>query len=268
VFSEAAWLLGSWLAAANAQNPTQLVEVLTGPADDAYHLGWTVRATLAELDGGGQPVQLMSQWVLTRATHLVTAHAGLAAGHDPLAGLGAHGVLSGGSGHTNTAVPPSASLPVLAWVASSLTPGQEFFGFCHSLHTFTNLQALSLLIARDVTSGQWHLASSSGSNLVAMAAWNVTAAQVSHAAQLWGDFLSGPPYVLRQPAVWQLTTPGAGFASPLPPVKRWDPVVLPADCGVYPRQAGTGGYAKCPDGSEWMVFGPCRLAVRLVDPPP
>jgi hypothetical protein len=42
-------LLASWLVAANAQNPTQLLEVLTGPAADAEHLGWTIRATLAEL---------------------------------------------------------------------------------------------------------------------------------------------------------------------------------------------------------------------------
>jgi hypothetical protein len=267
-FSEVSTLVASWLAAANAQNPAQLLEVLSSPADDADHLGWTVRATLAALDGGGQPVRLMSQWVLTRATHLVTTHAGLAAGHDPLAGLGTHGVLSGGRGHTQTVVPPSAVLPVLAWVASSLEPGQEFFSFCYSLHTFTNLQPLVLLIAKDVTSGQWHLANTTQGGLVTMAAWNVAAGQVSHATELWGDFLSGPPFVLRRPAVWKLATPGIGYVLPLPPVTRWDPVVLSADCGVYPRQAGTGGYAKCPDGSEWMVFGPCRLAVRLVDPPP
>jgi hypothetical protein len=91
---------------------------------------------------------------------------------------------------------------------------------------------------------------------------------VAFASGLWSDFTGAPPFVLRRPAVWMLRTPTITYVTPLPPLTRWDAVVLPADFAVTTRSLATGAYAVMADGSEWMVFGPGRLAVRLVDPTP
>jgi hypothetical protein len=267
LFSEVQALLASWLVAANAQNPTQLLEVLTGPAADAEHLGWTIRATLAATSGGA-PVQLISQWVATLATTTVTSAVGLAAGHNPAGGLGAHGLLSGGQLHAVAgSLNPAEPYPALAWVARSLAPGQEYFGFCLSLHTFSTRQAVVLLIAKDVTSGLWHLHNTTMSGLQCMVAWNLAADKEIFATALWSEFFNGPPFSLRHPAAWMLATPSIVHVTPLPPVRRWDPVVLPADFGAYTRTFATGGYFKGADGSEWLLLGPSRLAVRLIDAP-
>jgi hypothetical protein len=267
LFSEVQALLASWLVAANAQNPTQLLEVLTGPAADAEHLGWTIRATLAATSGG-QPVRLMSQWVATLATTTVTSAVGLAAGHNPTGGLGAHGLLSGGQSHALAAsLNPAEPYPALAWVVRSLAPGQEYFGFCLSLHTFPNRQTVVLLIAKDVTSGLWHLHNTTMSGLQCMVAWNLTADKEIFSTALWSEVSHGPPFVMRRPSAWMLATPSISNGLPLPPVRRWAPVVLPADFGTYPRTFATGGYFKGADGSEWLLFGPSRLAVRLIDAP-
>lgn len=267
LFAEVQALLASWLVAANAQNPSQLLEVLTGPAADAEHLGWTIRATLAATSGAA-PVQLMSQWVATLATTTVTTAVGLAAGHNPAGGLGAHGLLSGGQFHAvASSLNPAEPFPALAWVARSLAPGQEYFGFCLSLHTFSTRQAVVLLIAKDVTSGLWHLHNTTMSGLQCMVAWNLAAAREIFATALWSEFFNGPPFALRHPSAWMLATPSIVHVTPLPPLRRWDPVVLPADFGTYNRTFTTGGYFKAADGSEWLVFGPSRLAVRLIDAP-
>ena len=267
LLTEVQALLASWLVAANAQNPSQLLEVLTGPAADAQHLGWTIRATLAATSGG-QPVQLISQWVATLAATTVTTAVGLAAGHNPAGGLGAHGLLSGGQFHSPaSSLNPAEPFPALAWVVRSLAPGQEYFGFCLSLHMFSTRQAVVLLIAKDITSGLWHLHNTTMSGLQCMVAWNLTANKEIFATTLWSDVSVGPPFVLRRPSAWMLATPSISNGLPLPPVRRWDPVVLPADFGTYPRTFSTGGYLKPADGSEWLVFGPSRLAVRLIDAP-
>jgi hypothetical protein len=267
LFSDVQALLASWLAVANAQNPTQLLEVLSGPAADAAHLGWTIRATLAATSGG-QPVQLISQWVATLAASTVTSAVGLAAGHNPTGGLGAHGLLSGGQLHSPAAsLNPAEPFPALAWVVRSLAPAQEYFGFCLSLHTFSTRQAVVLLIAKDVTSGLWHLHNTTMSGLQCMVAWNLTAAKEVFSTALWSEVSHGPPFVMRRPSAWMLATPSISNSLPLPPVRRWAPVVLPADFGTYPRTFATGGYFKAADGSEWLLFGPSRLAVRLIDAP-
>ncbi len=267
LFAEVQGLLASWLVAANAQNPSQLLEVLTGPAADAEHLGWTIRATLAATSGG-QPVQLISQWVATLATSTVTTAVGLATGHNPAGGLGAHGLLSGGQFHAVAAsLHPAEPYPALAWVVRSLAPGQEYFGFCLSLHMFSTRQAVVLLIAKDVTSGLWHLHNTTMSGLQCMVAWNLAAPREIFATALWSEFFNGPPFALRHPSAWMLATPSIVHVTPLPPLRRWDPVVLPADFGTYNRTFATGGYLKAADGSEWLLFGPSRLAVRLVDAP-
>ena len=252
LFSDVQALLASWLAVANAQNPSQLLEVLTGPAANAEHLGWTIRATLAATSGG-QPVQLISQWVATLAATTVTSAVGLAAGHNPAGGLGAHGLLSGGQLHAPLAsLNPAEPFPALAWVVRSLAPGQEYFGFCLSLQMFSTRQAVVLLIAKDVTSGLWHLHNTTMSGAQGMVAWNLAAAREIFSTALWGEFFNGPPFALRHP---------------LPPVRRWAPVVLPEDFGTYTRTFATGGYFKGANGSEWLLFGPSRLAVRLIDGP-
>ena len=267
LFTDVQALLASWLVAANAQNPSQLLEVLTGPAADAEHLGCTIRATLAATSGG-QPVQLISQWVATLATTTVTSAVGLAAGHNPTGGLGAHGLLSGGQFHSQaSSLNPAEPFPALAWVVRSLAPGQEYFGFCLSLHMFSTRQAVVLLIAKDITSGLWHLHNTTMSGLQCMVAWNLTANKEIFATTLWSEVSHGPPFVLRRPSAWMLATPSISNGLPLPPVRRWDPVVLPADFGTYPRTFSTGGYLKPVDGSEWLLFGPSRLAVRLIDAP-
>ncbi len=267
LFTDVQALLASWLVAANAQNPTQLLEVLTGPAADAEHLGWTIRATLAATSGGA-PVQLMSQWVATLAGTTATTAVGLAAGHNPNGGLGAHGLLSGGQFYAPaSSLNPAEPYPALAWVVRSLAPGQEYFGFCLSLHTFSTRQAVVLLIAKDVTSGLWHLHNTTTGGLQCMVAWNLAAAREIFATALWSEFFNGPPFALRHPSAWMLATPSIVHVTPLPPLRRWDPVMLPADFGAYTRTFATGGYFKGADGSEWLVFGPSRLAVRLVDAP-
>jgi hypothetical protein len=267
LFADVQLLLAGWITAANAQNPTQLLEVLTGPAADAAHLGWTIRATLAATSGGA-PVRLMSQWVATLATNTVTTSIGLASGHAPAGGLGAHGLLSGGQSQALQTLFPAEPLPVLAWVLRSLEAGQEYFGFCFSLHTFSNRQAVVLLIAKDVTSGQWHLHHTSMTGVIGLGAWNGAAGKEIFSTGLWTDFANGPPFTLRRPATWILATPSIAYTNPLPPPRRWDPVVLPADFGAYTRSFGTGGYLRLADGSEWLLFGPGRLAVRLVEGAP
>ena len=53
-----------------------------------------------------------------------------------------------------------------------------------------------------------------------------------------------------------------------PPVQWFDPVVLPADFGLYNRTAGMFGYFIGSDGSHWLRMGGARLALRLVEATP
>jgi hypothetical protein len=62
VFSSVDGLLRSWMATANAQNPTQLLSVERAPGEVPGFTGWVIRARLSALNSG-QPVELMSQWV-------------------------------------------------------------------------------------------------------------------------------------------------------------------------------------------------------------
>ena len=82
LFGEVAGHLATWITAANGQNPTQMLSVLTGPAGAPGFCGWTIKARLAALIGG-QPVELINQWVANLSTGAVTTHAGLAAGFSP-----------------------------------------------------------------------------------------------------------------------------------------------------------------------------------------
>ena len=95
-------------------------------------------------------------------------------------GLGAHGLLSGGQLHSPAAsLNPAEPFPALAWVVRSLAPGQEYFGFCLSLQMFSTRQAVVLLIAKDVTSGLWHLHNTTMSGAQGMVAWNLAASSRS-----------------------------------------------------------------------------------------
>ncbi|NQW38109.1 MAG: hypothetical protein HQ469_02745, partial [Cyanobacteria bacterium] len=154
-----------------------------------------------------------------------------------------------------------------AVVASSLAAGQEFFCFAFSQHSFSNRQAVALLIAKDVVSGQWHLSLSDMAGVIATVAWNLVRPQVLLSTAFRADFFSSAaPLMLVRPAQWLPLTPTIVFTTPLPPVQWWDPVALPADLAIYNRTFTSFGYIKAADGSEWLQLGPSRLVVRLKDP--
>ena len=267
LFAEAHALLMAWLTAANGQNPTQLLSVLTGPTEAPGFCGWTIKARLAALSGG-QPVELISQWVANLTTGAVTTHAGLASGFTAGSALGGHGSLTGGVGTTSSQITlPPQPLPLGAVVASSLAAGQEFFCFAFSQHSFSNRQAVALLIAKDVVSGQWHLSFTDMAGVIATVAWNLVRPQALLATAFRADFFSsGFPLMLVRPAQWLPLTPTIVYTTPLPPVQWWDPVALPADLEIYNRTFTSFGYIKPADGSEWLQLGPSRLVVRLKDP--
>ncbi|MCT0199610.1 hypothetical protein KQ313_07965 [Synechococcus sp. CS-1325] len=267
LFNEAAGHLATWITAANGQNPTQLLSVLTGPAGAPGFCGWTIRAQLAVLSGG-QPVELMGQWVANLNTGAVTTHAGLASGFTAGPALGGHGSLTGGVGTTSSLITLAVQpLPLGAVVASSLAAGQEFFCFAFSQHSFSNRQAVALLIAKDVVSGQWHLSHTDMAGVIATVAWNLARPQVLLATAFRADFFSSAtPLMLVRPAQWLPITPTVFYQQPLPPVQWWDPVALPVDLAIYNRTFTSLGYIKPADGSEWLQLGPSRLVVRLKDP--
>ncbi len=258
--------LASWITAANAQNTAQLLTLIANSLQAPGFAGWTVQARITA-QNAGQPVDLMSQWVLNLATGGVTAHAGLAAGRDPGGGLGAHGVLSGGRGSTNTLMSLTIPYPLAAVAAWSLTPGQEFFAFAWSQHNLSSRQALALLIAKDVTTGDWHLSNTDMAGVVNTAAWSRNLPQLMLASSFRLESFSGTTVsLLTRPAQWQPIVPGIIFTTPLAPVQWWDPVVLPVDLAQYHRSGANLGYFRAGDGSEWLQLGPARLAVRAVDP--
>jgi len=267
LFGEVEGHLATWVTVANGQNPTQLLSVLTGPAAAPGFCGWTIKARLAALNGG-QPVELISQWVVNLSTGAVTTHAAQASGFSPGTALGGHGSLTGGVGTTSSAITlPPQPLPLGAVVASSLAAGQEFFCFAFSQHSFSNRQAVALLIAKDVVSGQWHLSLSDMAGVIATVAWNLVRPQVLLSTAFRADFFSSAaPLMLVRPAQWLPLTPTIVFTTPLPPVQWWDPVALPADLAIYNRTFTSFGYIKAADGSEWLQLGPSRLVVRLKDP--
>jgi hypothetical protein len=264
--AELDWQLSSWIQAANAQNPQQQLTLLTNSQQAAGLLGWTLRCRLAALHNGAA-VELMSQWVLNLATAAVSCQVGLASGHDPSGGLGAHGLLSGGRGTTTSQVSVTAPFPLPAVIASSLDPGQEFFVFAFSQHTFSTRQAIPLLIAKDVLSGQWHLGLTDMAGMTAAAAWDSSHSRLLLAAGFRLEAVAQTPHtVLSRPAQWSPITPGIVWQDPLPPVQWLNPVVLPDALAVYGRSFGHLSYARASDGSGWLVLGPSPLAVRIEEP--
>jgi hypothetical protein len=152
-------------------------------------------------------------------------------------------------------------------VASSLAAGQEFICFAFSQHSFSNRQAVALLIAKDVVSAQWHLSLTDMAGGIATVAWNLARPQVLLSTTFRADFFSSAaPLMLVRPALWVPITPTVFYQQPLPPVQWWDPVALPADLALYNRTFTSLGYIKPADGSEWLQLGPSRLVVRLKDP--
>ena len=263
--AELDWRLASWIAAANAQNPDQLLTLATNSQQADGWLGWTLRARLSA-QHNGLPVELMGQWVIELATGSVRCQVGQAAGHYPSAGLGAHGLLSGGRGSSSSLVSLNAPFPLSAVAASSLDPGQEFFAFAFAQHTLSNRHGLPLLIAKDVLSGQWHLALADTNGLLAAAAWDRAMGQLLLADGLRNDAPGLAHTMLSRPAQWSPLTPGIAWQEPLPPVQWLQPVVLPEALGVYGRSFAHLGYARAADGSGWLGLGPTPLAVRLDDP--
>ena len=269
VFSSVDGLLRSWMATANAQNPTQLLSVERAPGEVPGFTGWVIRARLSALNSG-QPVELMSQWVANLSTAAVTTHCGLASGYTPGDALGGYGALTGGVGSDNSQIEllPKAH-PVGALVASSLEPGQEYFCFSHSQHTFSNRQAVALLIAKDVESAQWHLALTNTLSAIAVVSWRANRSLPFLSTSLRLDYTSSTlPLMLTVPVQWVPLTPGVLFQTPQPPVQWFDPVRLPDDFGLYNRLHGMFGYFIGADGSHWLQMGGARLAVRLVEPVP
>lgn len=266
VFAAVDGELRTWMAAANAANPTQLLSVVKAPGDHAGFFGWVIKAQLAVLHLGA-PVELMSQWVAAEANGATTVHCGLASGYTPGATLGGYGTLAGGVGTTNTFIEPLPDLlPVGALVASSLAPGQEYFCFAYNQHTFTNRQAVVLMIAKDVYSGQWHLMNTDNARFIQVVGWRANRSLVYLSSALRLDYFSSAlPLMLTTPVQWVPTTPGVAFQTPQAPVQWWDPVVLPADWGLYNRTDANFGYFKASDGSEWAQLGGVRLAVKVVE---
>lgn len=257
--------LASWIAAANAQNPTQLLTLATNSQQAEGFAGWTLRARLSALTNG-VPVELMGQWVLNLSTGIVTTHVGLASGHAPAAGLGSHGLLSGGRGTTSSQVILNRPFPLAAVIASSLTAGQEFFAFAFAQHTFSNRQAVALLIAKDVVSGLRHLGHTDMAGVLSAVAWSSSSARLMLADAFRLDSPSSTSSLLSRPAQWSWITPSIAFQTPLPPVQWLDPVALPQDLAIYTRTLGHLAYFKAADGSEWLMLGAARLMVRVLDP--
>jgi hypothetical protein len=259
--------LASWIAAANAQNPDQRLTLATNSQQAEGYLGWTIRARLAaQAQSHGLPVELMSQWVISLESSVVTTHVGSASGHDPTGGLNTHGLLSGGRGTTTSLVSQNRPYPLAAVIASSLTPGQEFFAFAFSQHTFSNRQAVALLIAKDVISGLWHLGHTDMAGTVAAAAWSTSTAKVVLADGFRLETFVTASTLLSRPAQWSPITPTIIHQTPLPPLQWLDPVALPADLAIYTRTAGHLAAMKGADGSLWLMLGPSRLMVRVIDP--
>jgi hypothetical protein len=266
LFNEATGYLATWITAANGQNPNQVLSVLTGPAGAPGFCGWTLKARLAALNGGS-PVELISQWVANLTSGAVTTHTGLASGFTAGTALGGHGSLTGGVGTTSSLITlGSQPLPLGAVVASSLAAGQEFFCFAFSQHSFSNRQAVALLIAKDVVSTQWHLSLTDMAGVIAAVAWSTNKPQVLLATAFRADwFSSATPLMLVRPAQWVPITPSVAFVTPLPPVQWWDPAALPVDLGLYNRSGTSFGFFKAADGSEWLQLGGARLAVRVIN---
>ncbi|MCP9841930.1 hypothetical protein KBY93_15040 [Synechococcus sp. J7-Johnson] len=267
VFAAADALLRTWMVAANAQNTSQELSILTGPGETAGFCGWTIKARLALLNLG-QPVELMSQWVANLTTGAVTVHGAPASGFTGGGALGGHGMLIGGVGTTNSLITLLPQpLPVGAVVASSLAADQEYFAFAFTQHTFSNRQAVVLLIAKDVYSGQWHLSFTDMAGAIGAVAWiaNRPGVVLSNSIRL-DYFSSATPLMLTQPVQWNPITPGITAATPPalnPPVQWFDPVVLPADLALYNRTSSSFGYFIGAEGTEWLQLGPARLAVKV-----
>lgn len=259
--------LASWIAAANAQNPDQQLTLATNSQQAEGFAGWTIRARLAEpAQSNGLPVELMSQWVISLESSVVSTHVGSASGHNPAGGLGSHGLLSGGRGTTTSQVSQTRPYPLAAVATWSLMPGQEFFAFAFSQHTFSNRQAVALLIAKDVISGLWHLGHTDMAGTVAAAAWSTSTAKVVMADGFRLETFVTTSTLLSCPAQWGLITPTIVYQEPLPPVQWLEPVALPADLAIYTRTASHLAAMQGADGSRWLMLGPSRLMVRITDP--
>lgn len=258
--------LADWIAAANAQNPAQLLTLQTNSQQAPGFWGWTVQARINVLQAG-QPVQLMGQWVYDLATTRARNHVGSATGHDPAGGQGGHGLLSGGRGSEQGPFDLQKPDPFAAVAAWSLAAGNEFFVFAFSRHIWTTAQSLPLLIAKDTHTDHWHLAAGPmGGAAVPAAGWSSSGQRVALAD---GHFAEGwsARTMLTQPVQWNLLPPPLWFPNPAPPVQWIEPMLLPDGLAIHSRSATTAlAYSRAVDGSEWLGLGPTGLVVRTVDP--
>lgn len=259
-----------WLAAANAQNPTQRLELVAGPWDDADPCGWTIKARLEEIFPAtwptealrGQPVELISTWVFSPQPRFFHSY-GLAADWNPIGTDGTpHGSLAGlywtttGYGYINAA-------PILVFSASSLIPGAEFFLLAcwEGLTQYRNITPL--LISKDQASNQWALfaAPPATSETLKGITWNRRARQ---AVKVEGVISRGSsPGGTGRFRTLTRAMPSPSVASPADAVLHLDRCLLPPE--LRTGSPGLGSWVRCPDGSGWMGAGG-GLLVCLQDP--
>ena len=271
--------LVSWLAAANQQNPSQLLQLIAGPWDSADPCGWTLKARLQQTFPNtwpaeqlrGQPVELLSSWTFSAPTRF-SHHVGLAAEWGPpvaggtAAGGSVHGSpaqLWGSTDDARTGTSYLTDLPVHALVVSSLEPGAEFFAFAHWEWTGSYRNLTPLLITKDQVSAQWALLAApaaTGETLVGIS-WNRRA---ERAVRMQGLTARGSAPTetgsFRAPT---RALPALQISSDATAVVHYDRCLLPP--ALRTGSPGLGSWVLGPDGSGWLGIG-AGLMACLQDP--
>jgi hypothetical protein len=264
----------TWMAAANLQNPEQLLEVVVAPDAQEGVLGWTIRATL-DVEVEGAPLQFMLQWLTSLSAQTIRQAVGLASTWDPEAGYGApHGLVDGPLNQFRTARFYS-SLPVIAYAGWSLDPGQEFFCFCFNRSTDNRGRGMVLYIAKDANTGHWTLCSDlfAGSDhsahlreICLFIGWAASIQQWRTAMQLY-RYSGGTLHALLPRPHWVLNAVHSTDPALLSP-RVILPLLPPLPLASYTRTYNVGVVLRTADGAEWVLVSNTGLALRYRDGSP
>jgi len=265
--------LQNWITAVNAQVSQHQLRIATAPNPNATatdSCGWRIEATLAQRTPGGASAVLLLEVFLTGTTFLIRPGIG---NSEPYVGADSQQgwVYPAADVGTSSGAWSTTPLPLTAQVGWSLMPGAEYFVFAYSQHRFSNRQAVPLLIARDLVSGNWILAASPPSttfDALRAVSWNARSGQPSGSRTLLREN-SSTPIQIRQPAELVLaTTDWSYYESANEPAQFWEPLILPPDFAALNLSSGAMSYFKPPDGSEWLAIGGHGLLLRTKEPTP
>ncbi|TVS07756.1 MAG: hypothetical protein EA413_00365 [Cyanobium sp. PLM2.Bin73] len=274
LFLEVQGHLATWMAAANTQNPDQLLEVVVPPDGQEGVVGWTIRATL-DVEYEGAPLQFMLQWLTSPSLGTIRQAVGLASTWDPEGGYGApHGLVDGPLNQSRTAS-FYTSLSVIAYAAWSLDPDQEFFCFCFNRSTDSRGRGMVLYIAKDPGTGQWTLCSDlfAGSansaylrEICLFIGWAASVQQWRTAMQLY-RYSGGTLQALLPRPHWVLNAVHSADPAELTP-RMIEPLTVPARLASYTRTYNVGLVLRTADGAEWVLMSNTGLALRYKDGTP